>query len=131
MSGEDASEPESGASRSQFRLAVFAAVFGLLGTVVGGAVAYLGQRSLDDRQVHEQDARDRAAAGVAAALLSVGYQNADGALKAMIAINAYSLPRGVFDVALSAADEKLVIAHASKMMGRAEAVLGPLIDQRP
>jgi hypothetical protein len=63
--------------------ALVAALFGLAGTVVGGGITYLTNKSLQDQQVAQETARDRILTAGAAKLAISRYDQLLGDLKQM------------------------------------------------
>ena len=101
----------AGSDRSALRVAYIAALFGVVGTLCGGVVAYLGNRALQDQQTQQQNALEAKATRTAARLAVFRYQTYENLVTEMLLQREYykqPLPQP-----LSPADEALVVASLS------------------
>jgi hypothetical protein len=93
------------------RVACIAALFGLVGTLCGSAVTYLGNRALQNQQTSQQNAAEAKATRTAARLAVFRYQTYENLVAEMLSQQRYykqPLPEP-----LSASDEALIVASLS------------------
>ena len=101
----------AGSDRSPLRVAYIAALFGLVGTLCGSAVTYLGNRALQNQQISQQNAVEAKATRAAARLAVFRYQTYDNLVNEMLSQQQYyqqQLPQP-----LSAGNEALIVASLS------------------
>jgi len=126
---EDGSK-EASSWREARNTALIAAIFGLLGTVVGGGITYFTNRALQDQQISEQRALQAAETRVAARLLYERYAKIDQAVIAMFCQGFY-VSGGQFPPA-SLSDEELVVGQASaaglQTLNNADIQIGLLLE---
>ena len=109
--------------------ALVAAAFGLLGTLVGGAITYFSSERAQDPQLHAQQHRDAIAARTAARLQTQRYQRIDRAVIAMIRTDRFIVVAGELPpLPSSVSDQKLVVANLGPHQADALAVADLQID---
>jgi hypothetical protein len=103
----EVSEP-AGSDRSAIRIAYIAALFGVIGTLCGSAVTYLGNRTLQNQQINQQNAVEATATRAAARIAVFRYQTYENLVNEMLSQRQYyeqQLPQP-----LSAGNEALIVA---------------------
>ena len=101
----------AGSDRSAIRVAYIAALFGVIGTLCGSAITYLGNRGLQNQQQSEQNAVEARATRAAARLAVFRYQAYERLAAEMLAERTY-IVQGL-PLPLSADDEALIVASLS------------------
>jgi len=107
----DGSAKPATADRSAIRGAYVAALFGLIGTLFGSAVTYVGNRALQNQQISQQNAIEAKATRTAARLAVFRYQTYENLVDEMLSQQQYyvePLPQP-----LSADNEALIVASLS------------------
>jgi hypothetical protein len=97
--------------------AVIAASSAIAGTIVGAVVSYEGNRSLQNRQVQQEEARQRTTARAIVRLLMSEYHTDADRLRQMIALREYdpaSYREHTFASRLSQEDRKLLAGNLSE-----------------
>lgn len=101
----------AGSDRSAIRIAYIAALFGVVGTLCGSAITYLGNRTLQNQQISEQNAVEARATRAAARLGVYRYQTYETLVGNMLSNEQYVVQQ--LPPPLTAADEALIVASLS------------------
>lgn len=101
----------AGSDRSALRIAYVAALFGVVGTLCGSAVTYLGNRALQRQQISQQNAVQAKATRTAARLAVFRYQTYDNLVDEMLSERRYDVEQ--LPQPLSAGNEGLIVASLS------------------
>jgi hypothetical protein len=101
----------AGSDRSPLRIAYIAALFGLLGTLCGSAVTYLGNRALQNQQISQQNAVEAKATRTAARFAVFRYQAYDNLVHEMLSERRYDVQQ--LPQPLSTGNEALIVASLS------------------
>jgi hypothetical protein len=99
--------------------AFVAAVFGIVGTLIGGVLTYLTDHALQDQQISAQAARDTAAARAAALFAMLRYQKIDDEITGMLGADMFIKVPGGLPADISAADEELIVTRVTSQGLRA------------
>jgi hypothetical protein len=101
----------AGSDRSPLRIAYIAALFGVVGTLCGSAVTYLGNRALQNQQISQQNAVEAKATRTAARLAVFRYQGYENLVTEMLSQRRYDVQQ--LPAPLSAGNEALIVASLS------------------